>query len=262
MVEIDAPKLPVVREVGVLAPLGWLASGGRDLCRAPHSLAFGVALAAMGWLLLKLAGQGAVMIGLTTGFLLLGPFLATGIYELSRQLERGRRPRLGSAALAWRRNPSGLLVFGAVLALLLLIWTRISVVLIALFFMGGFPTLNGAADLFRLLVEQAGFVALYAGVGLMFAALVFAVGVVSLPLMLDRRDTDAFVAVVTSLVALGKNFPAMLLWAVLIVLLTMLGFATLGLGLVIVVPLLGHATWHAYRALVAPSEQAEPADGS
>lgn len=260
MGEIEAPKLPVVREVALLAPLGWIASGWGDLCRAPQSLAFGVALAAMGWLLLKLAGQGAVMIGLTTGFLLLGPFLATGIYELSLQLERGQRPQLWSAALAWRRNPSGFLVFGAVLALLLLIWTRVSVVLIALFFMGGFPTLSGAADLGRLLIDQAAFVALYTGVGMMFAALVFAVGVVSLPLMLDRRDTDAFVAVVTSLIALGKNFPAMLLWALLIVLLTMLGFATLGLGLVIVVPLLGHATWHAYRALVGPPEQAEPAE--
>lgn len=259
MSELELPRLPRVRQVGGLAALGWIAAGWRDLRRAPQSLVFGLALAGMGWLLLNLAGEGAVMIGLTTGFLLLGPFLATGIYALSLQLEQGQRPDLWSAALAWRCNPSGFLIFGAVLALLLLAWTRVSVVLIALFFMGGLPTVDGLADLLRLLVDQAAFVALYVGVGLMFAALVFAVGVVSLPLMLDRRDTDAFVAVVTSLIALGQNFPALLVWAVLIVVLTIFGFLTLGAGLVVVVPLLGHATWHAYRSLVEPPEQAEPA---
>jgi uncharacterized membrane protein len=259
---VEAPSLPIVREVALLAAFGWIASGWGDLRRAPQSLTFGLALALMGWLLLKLAGQGAVMIGLTTGFLLLGPFLATGIYALSRQLERGERPQLWSAAVAWRRNPSGFLIFGAVLALLLLLWTRVSVVLIALFFLGGFPTLSSLADLFQLLVEQAMFVALYFGIGMLFAALVFAVGVVSLPLMLDRREMDAFVAVVTSLIVLGRNFLPLLVWATLIVLLTAIGFATLGLGLVLVMPLLGHATWHAYRALVAAPEQAEPATAS
>lgn len=259
MSEAEAPSLPTVREVPVPAAFGWIALGFRDLRRAPQSLVFGLALAAMGWLLLKLAGQGAVMIGLTTGFLLLGPFLATGIYELSRQLEQGESPRMRAAAIAWRRNPSGFLVFGAVLALLLLVWTRVSVVMIALFFLGGFPALAGADDVLRLLVDQAAFVGLYLAIGLVFASLVLAVGVVSLPLMLDRRDTDAFVAVVTSLMVLGRNFPALLIWAVLIVVLTAVGFATLGLGLIVVMPLLGHATWHAYRALVGPPEQAEPA---
>ncbi len=255
----EAPRLPTVREVSLTAAFGWISRGARDLRRAPQSLVFGLALAAMGWLLLKLAGQGAVMIGLTTGFLLLGPFLATGIYALSQQLERHEAPRLFPAVVAWRRNPSGFLIFGAVLALLLLAWTRVSVVLIALFFMGGFPELGNLDDVLRLLMDQAVFVGLYLGIGLVFASLVFAVGVVSLPLMLDRRDTDAFVAVVTSLMVLGRNFPALLVWAALIVLLTAFGFATLGLGLIIVMPLLGHATWHAYRALVGPPEQAEPA---
>jgi uncharacterized membrane protein len=259
MTEAEAPRLPTVREVSLSAAFGWIALGLRDLRQAPQSLVFGLMLAVMGWLLLKLAGQGAVMIGLTTGFLLLGPFLATGIYELSRQLEQSESPRLYAAAIAWRRNPSGFLIFGAVLALLLLVWTRVSVVLIALFFLGGFPTIAGVDDLLRLLVDQAAFVMLYLTIGLVFAALVFAVGVVSLPLMLDRRDTDAFVAVATSLMVLGRNFPALLVWAALIVLLTAVGFATLGLGLIVVMPLLGHATWHAYRALVGPPEQAEPA---
>lgn len=259
MTEAEAPRLPTVREVPLLAAFTWIALGFQDLRRAPQSMVFGLALAMMGWMMLKLAGQGAVMIGLTTGFLLLGPFLATGIYELSRQLEQGESPRLHAAAIAWRLNPSGFLVFGAVLTLLLLVWTRVSVVLIALFFMGGFPTIAGIDDLMRLLVDQATFVSLYLVIGLVFASLVFAVGVVSLPLMLDRRDTDAFVAVVTSLMVLGRNFPTLLIWAVLIVLLAAAGFATLGLGLIIVMPLLGHATWHAYRALVGPPEQAEPA---
>lgn len=262
MSEAESPDLPSVREVPLFAAFDWIGRGWRDLLRAPQSLTFGFALACMGWLLLQLAGQGALMIGLMTGFLLLGPFLATGIYALSLQLERGERPRLWSAAVAWRCNPSGFLVFGAVLALLLLVWTRVSVVLIALFFMGGLPAISGMADLLRLLLDQAAFVALYVGIGLLFAALVFAVAVVSLPLMLDRRDTDAFVAVVTSLLALGRNFPALLIWATLIVLLTVVGFASLGAGLIVVVPLLGHATWHAYRALVAAPGQAEPAAGS
>lgn len=259
MSDTQAPPLPVVREVPVAAAFNWIGRGFQDLRRAPQSLAFGLALAGMGWLLLRVAGHGAVMIGLTTGFLLIGPFLATGIYELSRQLERGESPSLRAAVVAWRRNPAGFLIFGAVLALLLLVWTRVSVVLIALFFVGGFPTFHVLDDVWRLLVGQATFVSLYLTIGLLFAAVVFAVGVVALPLMLDRRDTDAFVAVVTSLMVLGHNFLALLIWAALIVLITATGFATLGVGLIVLVPLLGHATWHAYRALVAAPDQAEPA---
>jgi uncharacterized membrane protein len=150
---------------------------------------------------------------------------------------------------AWRANLGAFSLYALILTIIMLIWARASLVTFALFFSTGMPTLQGFIGQV-VSVEHLDFLLTYFAIGALFAAIVFAVSVVSVPMMLDR-GTDTVVAALTSVRALFANFVPLTVWALLIVILVGAGFASLFLGLVIVVPLIGHATWHAYRDLVA-----------
>jgi uncharacterized membrane protein len=239
-----------IRRVAPAAPFTWLALGWRDLRRAPvASLAYGVAFALMGWLIhFVFRNAYEYVYGLAAGFLLVGPALAAGLYDISRRLERGEPVALAPTLAAWRANPGAFGVFAVILLVLLLVWSRASLVIFALFFSGGLPSLQ---DLLSQVLSAAhwDFVLTWFAAGSVFALLAFAAGAVSVPMMLDRR-TDAVLAVLNSVRALIANPLPMALWAALIVLLVAGGFATLMFGLVVTGPLVGHATWHAYRALL------------
>lgn len=242
---------PKIRRVTMGAPLRWIAAGWRDFVRSPAASAFyGVTFALMGWLVyLVFSHAYEYTSALTAGFLLVGPFLATGLYDISRRLARGEAVALRPTLTAWRDNVGAFSLFALVLTVILLVWARASLVTFALFFSTGMPTLSGFLQ--RVVsLEHLDFVLTYLAVGLVFAAIVFAVSVVSVPMMLDR-GTDTIVAALTSVRALADNPAPLIFWAALIVLLIGIGFATLFIGLVVTAPVVGHATWHAYRDLVA-----------
>ncbi|HET9701244.1 MAG TPA: DUF2189 domain-containing protein [Burkholderiales bacterium] len=248
-------RFPEARVVAPGAPWTWLARAWDDLRWAPGaSLFYGAAFAAMGWLMSLAVGRGEYLLALTTGFLLMAPFLAVGLYDLSRRRERGEAPRLAPTLTAWRGNAPALGLYAVILALLLAAWIRVSVVVVALFFTGGMPDLGHLPR--ELLGNPEGlvFVAAYLAAGLGFALLVFATSVVSIPMLLDRDKMDALSAMIASFNAVRLNRGVMVLWATAIVAITGLGMALYFFGLVLAMPLVGHATWHAYRDAVV-SEQ-------
>jgi len=241
---------PPVRRIDAAAPLRWLAAGWHDLRAAPApSLFYGAAFAAMGWLIhFVFRHAHEYTSALTAGFLLMGPFLCTGLYDISRRLAAGQRVTLAQTMTAWRANLGAFSLFALVLTVVMLVWARASLITFALFFSSGMPSLSGFLGRVAS-IEHWDFVLTYFAVGGVFATIVFALSVVSVPLML-ARGTDTVVAAITSVRALTLNPLPLFLWAALIVLLVGAGFATLFIGLLITVPIVGHATWHAYVDIV------------
>lgn len=250
--EASAELLVPLRMPAFSDPFHWLARGTRDFLRTPTiGLFFGACFVAMGWaLLLVFENAAAYLLGLSAGFLLVGPFFCMGLYYVSERLEHGERPRLIGAATAWRRELGTLAIFGLVLLVLEMLWARASLVVFALSFQGGMPDFAGSL---RSIADPKNleFFLAWTALGGVFATIIFAVTVVSIPMILDR-GTDAITAGLTSIRLVLASPGVMLLWAAIItglVVAAMLpGFA----GLLVVGPILGHASWHAYRATVDP----------
>jgi uncharacterized membrane protein len=243
-----------VRTVPPLRPLNWLVRGWADLMRCPlPGLLHGAAAALFGATLVWLARDRFwFLAGAFSGFLLVGPLLATGLYAVSREIERGGRPGLGTALSAWRPRDSRLVRFGLLLALAGTGWVLTSASLITGF--AAAPVLK-PADFLRVVVLAGDDTHLFEAwivLGSVMAAPMFASTVVAIPMLLDRPN-GVLTAVATSVGAALLNPLAMALWATLILALTLLGMGTLMVGLVVVVPWLAHASWHAYRDLVGPN---------
>jgi uncharacterized membrane protein len=236
--------------VPIGAAFGWLAAGWNDFRAKPGpSLFYGACFAVMGWLIvLTFRHAYEYVSALVTGFFLVGPFLAIGLYDLSRRRERGQPLWLAPTLDAWRPNVGAIGMFALVLGVILLVWARASLIVFALFYTGAMPSVAGFLDQ-MLSPDNLEFLFAYFCVGGFFALLVFAISVVSVPMMMDR-NTDGIVAVLTSLKTFGANVPAMIVWGLLIAAVIGAGFALWFVGLVVAVPVIGHATWHAYRALV------------
>lgn len=244
---------PPIRSVGVDRPWTWLARGWRDLAACPTiSLSYGLVFALCGIALLLLTREAQmwyVALPLAAGFMLLGPVLAVGLYDVSRRRECGEPVTFSLTAVAWRRNPTQLALMALALMLFFLVWIRLATLIFALFYGYRTPPLDT-------LVQQAFFSTdslafLIAGnlTGAVLAILVFAISAVSIPMLLDR-DVNAVSAVCTSLRAVQENPGAMAVWGALIVLFTAAGMVVFFIGLIVAMPLIGHATWHCYRDLV------------
>lgn len=242
---------PRIRAVAAGQPFVWLRRGYEDLSRLGRaSLAYGVFVAVAGVLLIWLAWGATYLVPAAVGgFLLVAPFAAIGLYTLSQQLEAGTPPDPTAALNAWRRNATSIGLFGLMLALALVLWERLAAIIFALFIGETVPDpTNLPADvLFS--GRHLPLLVAFCGVGALLASAVFALSVVSAPLLLDR-PVDVVTAALTSLRCCARNPATLLLWALLIAGLMALGFATFMLGLVVLFPWLGHASWHAYRDLV------------
>lgn len=242
--------IPIARDVAPGAVVAWLKLGWQDLMRSYLTgVWFGVCFVAMGALLMLTFNRApAYLMALISGFLLLGPFICVGCYAISYALERGKQPEIKRAALAFRNNAKNIAIFAAVLGVLELLWGRASLVVFALFYTGGLPETGDVLRAFMTL-QNIPFVIAYVIVGAVFATLVFVTSVVAIPLMLNR-NTDAITAALTSVRVCLASPGAMALWGITIAVLTLVAMLPAFIGLILVGPWLGHATWHAYRALV------------
>jgi len=244
------PALPKIRDVPVEQPLQWLKRGWGDLLSCPvASLFYGFCFIGGGALMvLALGGAPEYIAAVTSGFLILGPFFAIGLYEISRRNEKHQPCSLGPTLMAWKGNASNLGIFTAVLLVLFMVWARASMVTFALFYSGEMPSMSGFLR-HVISTDHIGFLMVYFAIGGLFALIAFAISLITIPLMLDR-NLDAITAAITSVRALFANPAAMFVWAGLIALLGGLGLVTFLAGMLIAGPILGHATWHAYRDLV------------
>lgn len=244
-------EYPEIRIVSFGSPFAWLRAGLLDLRKTwPISLAYGAVFAGLGYLLVAYAWSWVhLALALTSGFLLVAPFLALGFYDLSRQADQGVGPSLRHSLTAWRANAGSIGLFAALLVILVIAWERLSAILVALFLIGDVATVDTLAGAMAAAREHVPFLAAYAVFGALLAAVVFALSVVSLPMLLDRK-VDVATAVMTSLWTVRENPLVMLLWAAIIAALIAIGYLTWFVGLVFLFPLLGHATWRAYRELV------------
>ena len=259
----DPAALPFVapcRTLGTFEPLEWIRLGWADLKAAPRqSMAFGTVVVLLSWMLAYIAvtfGGYFELLALVSGFILVAPLLAVGTYSVSEQLGRGMRPSLLCCLFEERRAFGNLMVFALMLMVVFLVWWRAASA-IHIFFPVDMTTPEWH--------DYVQFLGIGSAVGSIFALIVFAAAAFSLPMMVDR-DVDTVTAVVTSVNAVLRNKPAMAVWAGLIVLAVAPGFALLMIGreqgaefalvmllLGITLPLIGHATWHGYRATVDAS---------
>ena len=245
----------LMRPLAMGAPFQWLAQGFQDFRAHPGiGLFYGICF----WLMALTLGlvfrtKPEYVMSIASGCLLVGPFLAMGLYEVSRRRELGMVPDLGSSITCWDSHIRSMGMLVLVLIVLELLWGRASLVVFAVFFNTGMPSTTGVLNaVFN--PENWEFVAVYFGVGSVFAALVYSTAVVSIPMILDR-DTDAISAAITSIRVVFENTGVMMLWGVLLTSLVLLALLPWGAGLVLAGPLLGHASWHAYRGAVAWREE-------
>ncbi|MBI5924407.1 MAG: DUF2189 domain-containing protein [Aquabacterium sp.] len=239
-----------VRKVHSLRTFIWLARGWSDFMDAPLvGLTHGVLMGAFGGLMLMLAWDRFwILAGAMSGFLMVAPILSTGLYAVSRALLRGESAGFEAVWAVWSSMDRRLVKFGILLTALGTGWVMTSAALITL---GVKPAVTTPTD-FLLRVVMApnpGFFEIWLLVGGVMAAPVFASSVVAIPLLVDRKVSVPR-AVLTSWRAVMANPICMSTWAAIVMSLSLLGLCTMMFGLILVIPVLGHATWHAYRDLV------------
>lgn len=248
---VTTPFSAVRRPVKLGSPARWLALGWSDLRRNPlPGLFHGFLLTAFGALLLWAAGDEFwLLAGAFSGFLIVAPILATGLYQVSRALESGRRVGMAEIVSLWRSGDQRLVIFGLLLGLAGTGWVLTSAGLITLW--SPLP-IQKPADFLRqvVLVREVGLFEAWLLLGALLAAPVFASTVVALPMLVDTQ-ASVMGALRESWRAVANHPGPMVVWALLIVLLVGLGMATALLGLIVIVPLIAHASWHAYCDLTS-----------
>jgi uncharacterized membrane protein len=247
------PKYTLNKGLPAAVAFDWLGAGWRDFKIKPApSLFYGLAVfivsVAVVWGLFELALD-YILLPVLAGFMVVGPALAIGLYEKSRRIIQGEPVTLSKMILVKPKSGGQILFIGVLLCLLMLLWMRTAVLLYALFF--GLRPFPGMAEILPiLLTTPIGWSLLGVGtlIGGLFAAFSFAISAFSVPMLLNER-VDALTAMGTSMALVWNNLPVMLVWGIVVLTLFLASVATGLVGLIVVFPILGHATWHAYRAL-------------
>ena len=260
-VQTDEPRGPSVfslplADLKPAHPFQWLRLGWADFKRCPRiGLFYGLCFFAMGHALLAMFQSApAYVLALSAGFLLMGPFLCLGLYDASKAMQtHSHRPSLRASLMAWRPTKGTMGIFAGMLLILELLWGRASLVVFAV----TFNTMPSTEKLLPQLInpENLGFLVTYTVVGGIFATLIFVTSVISIPMIMDRH-TDAISAGLTSIRACLQNPGVMFIWGATITCLIALAMLPAFLGLLIVGPVIGHATWHAYRHIVPKPDDA------
>lgn len=251
----DAPRQddPRVAKITLDHPWQWLAKGWSDIKTAPaFSLRYGAMIVALSGIivLLTILGHLTFLIPfLTAGFFLMAPLLAIGLYQMSDHIERGEPVSQCQAIEAFKRNQGQLGVATGFLFMTMQLWILASVFLFIMLFNDPFPPFSRFIPIVVLSGEHVGLIMALLVVGAFFAILAFCISAITVPMLIDR-PVDGFTAMRTSMRAVASNWAPMLLWAVLLVAIVGAGLLTFYIGLFIAIPLVGHATWYAYRDLV------------
>ncbi len=247
--ELHENITPGIHKLTTDAPFRWLRQGWDDFrATTGPSLVLGLLFVLAGYAITAASwSTPALTITFITGFLLIAPVLALGFYELSRRREQGEQGGYSALTYSWRRHGWSVLVFGLLLGILMVAWGRLTGLIIAV----ALPAIGPYSNLLSWqALSSPGFIALYFGAGFVLAALAFTISVVSIPMLIDRK-VDVLTAALTSVRAVRHNPGVMLRWAFIIAVVTFAGMALGFLGLLITMPLLGHASWHAYKETVS-----------
>ncbi|KAA9132580.1 DUF2189 domain-containing protein [Marinihelvus fidelis] len=228
------------RKLNLAMPIRWLRAGWQDYRAVPRvSLAYGMLVfaisAVVSWLGWTLGGW-VLLLTLLTGFVFVAPLLAFGLYSVARQRDAGNWPSMARSLLDMRRPVQNAMVFGLLLLVVFLVWARA----------GSMVHIFASPDSTPGWMDVLRFFAIGSAVGAVFAGFTFAASAFSLP-MLANRNVDVITAVLSSINAVMRNKLTCAAWALTLLLLTAVGVATALLGLIIVIPWLAYASWHAYR---------------
>jgi len=239
--------------VSLAQPWQWIEKGWRDMLAAKHySLTYGAFVVLIsGLITLGLMSEdlGFMVPFLVAGFYLLAPVIGLGLYQMSAHLERNEPLRFCHFLEAWKGNQAQLGVVTAGLLIIMQLWMMSNFVLFALLYNGLHPPLENFFSTVFLSGNNNAFAFASIAVGFLLAWVAYAVSAISVPMLMDR-DIDGFTAIRTSVKAVTQNWLPMTLWALLIVMFIGIGLLTFYVGLFIMMPLVGHATWHAYRDIV------------
>ena len=254
-------SIRISRAIPPAAIRRWLGGGWADFLGAPlPSLAVGLVCTLISWVLvaaLAATDSAVLILPLTAGFVFIAPLLAVGLYESSRRQAHGERVTFGCTMAALERNPVQITIMSALLTLLIVGWLGVVILLLASFtliaWLVGFdiPPLQHVATVASLARENWDLVLAVIAIGAVLAVLGFGLTAVSLPMLVDR-PIGAIKAGATSMRVCCANPVTMALWAATILGLTLIAAAPAFLGFIVALPVLGHASWRAYRDLVGP----------
>lgn len=243
----------VVNKIRLTEPFEWLSKGWKDMRDAGrYSLMYGLGIVLISGLLtfaLFATDNLFLLPFLVAAFFLIAPFLGIGLYQMSAHLERGESLKTCNALEAWKSNHTQISMITVGFLIIAQLWIAFNFILFALLYEGISPPIHNFIS--NVFLTEKGMLFSLASicVGFFFAFCAYLISVITVPILIDRK-IDGFTAIRLSIKSVLNNMLPMMLWAFLIVLIVGLGLLTYYIGLIIALPVIGHGSWHAYRALV------------